>query len=142
MEASFIYLTIEKSDFPLTSLLYNEKVSFDRFNTDFISNVKNLVALTTVKVHSRGMVVVPAAEREHVQERESEKNAVLVQFSVFQESIFKGEAFFLPLTPLLEVEVDVGALKRRKCPSEKQNSNDGPTWASRADGVMAYKRRS
>lgn len=46
----------------------------------------------------------------------------LVQLPIFQESVLEGEALLLSLAPLLEVEVDVGALKQKNGQRVKRGS--------------------
>lgn len=38
---------------------------------------------------------------------------LLAQIPVFQKPVLEGKAFFFPLSPLFEVEVNVGALCHR-----------------------------
>lgn len=49
-----------------------------------------------------------------------------LEVPVLQVAVLKGEAFFLPLAPLLVVKVDVGALAREKVVSEGTRRGGGP----------------
>lgn len=45
--------------------------------------------------------------------RSGNLRTLLVQIPVFQEPVFKREVFLLPLAPVLKVEVDICALKKK-----------------------------
>lgn len=47
-------------------------------------------------------------------EGQGREELVSLEVPVFQVAVLKGEAFLLPLAPLLVVKVDVGALARGK----------------------------